>query len=82
MPARTPKDVRQIARKHTAAAIKTLVGIMNQPKTTPAARVSAASLILDRGWGKAPQPVAVGGDPDGEPIVFHMHFGDGLKPRG
>lgn len=71
MPARTPKDVKQIARKHTAAAIKTLVGIMNQPKAPPAARVSAANAVLDRGWGKSPQPVAVGGDDD-RPIE-HIH---------
>lgn len=80
MPARTPKDVKQIARKHTAAAIKTLVGIMNQPKAPPAARVSAANVVLDRGWGKPPQTVAVGGDPHGIPVNFNMSFGDGLKP--
>jgi len=35
---------------------------MNQPEAPPAARVSAASAILDRGWGKPAQPV----DGDGE----------------
>ena len=29
---------------------------------TPAARVSAANAILDRGWGKATQPLENGGD--------------------
>jgi hypothetical protein len=29
---------------------------------TPAARVSAANAILDRGWGKATQPLEKGGD--------------------
>lgn len=80
MPARTPKDVKQIARAHTAAAIKVLVGIMNQPKSPAAARVSAANVVLDRGWGKPAQTVAVGGDPEGVPIIFKMSFGDGLKP--
>lgn len=53
--AKTPTDIRSLARKHTAQAIKTLAGIMSQPKAPAAARVSAASAILDRGWGKPPQ---------------------------
>jgi hypothetical protein len=36
---------------HTRAAIKTLAGIMNQPKCHPSARVHAAEALLDRGWG-------------------------------
>ncbi|WP_315731628.1 MULTISPECIES: hypothetical protein [unclassified Bradyrhizobium] len=28
--------------------------------------MSAASVLLDRGWGKAPQPIS--GDPEGEAI--------------
>jgi hypothetical protein len=64
--AKTPTDIRSLARSHTEAAINTLVGIMNQPEAPQAARVSAANSILDRGWGKAMQPV--GGDEDGGPV--------------
>ena len=39
-----------------------LVGVMGQTDAPPAARVSAANSILDRGWGKPAQPV----DGDGE----------------
>nr|WP_249792618.1 hypothetical protein [Bradyrhizobium sp. BRP22] len=39
-----------------------LVGIMRSKDATPAARVSAANAILDRGWGKAPQAIENGGD--------------------
>lgn len=40
-----------------------LAGIMQQEDAPPAARVSAASAILDRGWGKPAQ--AVTNDEDG-----------------
>jgi hypothetical protein len=42
-----------------------LAGIMSQEAAPPAARVSAAGILLDRGWGKAIQPIA--GD-DGGPL--------------
>jgi hypothetical protein len=34
-----------------------LAGIMQSNEATPAARVSAANAILDRGWGKVVQPL-------------------------
>src|SRR5215471_19457671 len=57
-----PTEIRTLARSYTKAAIKTLVGIMRQPKAPPAARVMAANALLDRGWGKASQLVAVDGE--------------------
>ena len=33
-----------------------LAGIVSQEAVPPAARVSAAGILLDRGWGRAPQP--------------------------
>ena len=56
-----PTEIRTLARSYTKAAINTLVGIMRQPKAPPAARVMAANALLDRGWGKAAQLVAVDG---------------------
>jgi cytochrome c553 len=53
--AKTPTDIRSLARSHTESAIKTLAGIMNQDDAPPAARVSAATALLDRGWGKPTQ---------------------------
>ena len=53
--AKAPVDLRSLARTHTKGAIKTLVGIMNQPKANPSARVTAAVALLDRGWGKPEQ---------------------------
>src|SRR5215469_10346421 len=57
-----PTEIRTLARSYTKAAINTLVGIMRQPKAPPAARVAAAIHLLDRGWGKAAQLVAVDGE--------------------
>jgi len=53
--AKAPTDLRSLARSHTQSAVRTLARIMSEPDAPPAARVSAASVLLDRGWGKAPQ---------------------------
>lgn len=53
--AKAPTEIRSLARAHTAAALKTLAGIMDQPEAPAAARVAAAQALLDRGWGKAVQ---------------------------
>jgi hypothetical protein len=55
--AKTPTDIRSLARKHTESAIRTLANIMAAPRSPAAARVSAAQVLLDRGWGKATQVV-------------------------
>jgi hypothetical protein len=60
--ARTLTEIRSLARSHTRTAIRVLVGIMRSDDATPAARVSAANAILDRGWGKATQPLENGED--------------------
>ena len=53
--AKTPTDIRSLARSHTEGALNTLKGIMHQADAPPAARVSAAVALLDRGWGKPSQ---------------------------
>ncbi len=54
---KTLTQIRSLARSHTKTAINVLVGIMRSKDATAAARVSAANAILDRGWGKATQPL-------------------------
>ena len=54
-------SIRSLARSHTQTAIAVLVKVMQSEDATPAARVSAANAILDRGWGKA-QPFEIGDD--------------------
>jgi hypothetical protein len=60
--AKSLTEIRSLARSHTRTAINVLVGIMRSKGATAAARVSAANAILDRGWGKATQPVGNGDD--------------------
>jgi hypothetical protein len=51
-----PADLRSLARGHTELCIKVLAGMLSQEAVPAAARVSAASILLDRGWGKPAQP--------------------------
>jgi hypothetical protein len=59
---KTLTDIRSLARSHTRTALNVLVGVMRNKDATAAAKVSAANAILDRGWGKATQPVENGDD--------------------
>jgi hypothetical protein len=52
---RIPTDLRSLARGHTELCIKVLAGMLSQEAVPAAARVSAAAILLDRGWGKPPQ---------------------------
>lgn len=63
-------EIKALARKHSKAAIKVLAAIMNQDDGPATARVSAAQALLDRGWGKAAQPLA--GDADGVGVLARI----------
>lgn len=64
--AKTPTQIKSLARLHTERAVQTLAGIMDNPQSPPAARVTAAEALLSRGWGKPTQPIS--GDEDEPPI--------------
>lgn len=53
-------DVRALASQYGEAAIKTLAEIMGDTAQPAPARVSAAKEILDRAYGKSPQPISTG----------------------
>ena len=69
--AKTPTIIKSLARSHTESALAVLAGIMNQSEAPPAARVSAATALLDRGWGKPAQAIT-GGDDDDNPVSVHQ----------
>lgn len=48
-------DVEKLAREHSEIAIKTLAAICANTKAAPASRVSAATALLDRGFGRPMQ---------------------------
>jgi hypothetical protein len=54
--AKTPTDIRSLARGHTQTAINVLAGIMSQTDAPASSRVAAAEALLNRGWGKPTQP--------------------------
>jgi hypothetical protein len=54
---KTVTEIRSLARRHTRTALNVLVGVLRDADTTPAARIAAANAILERGWGKATQPL-------------------------
>lgn len=58
------KHVRELARQYTMQAVATLASVMEDGSGP--AKVAAANAILDRGWGKAPQPMT---GEDGEGAV-------------
>ena len=62
-------EIRSLARSHTRTALNVLVGVMRSKDATATAKVSAANAILDRGWGKATQPV--GNSDDGTLELIH-----------
>jgi hypothetical protein len=66
--AKTITEIRSLARSHTRTAVNVLIGIMRSKDATAAARVSAANAVLDRGWGKATQPMESGDD---RALVIH-----------
>jgi hypothetical protein len=49
-------EARDLARKHTKAAVDRLFAIMQKGKSEQA-RIIAANSLLDRGWGKPTQPI-------------------------
>ena len=74
-PKRTPEMARveELARAHTDLALRTLAEIAGNPDAPPSARVGAAAALLDRGWGRAPQSVQLGGT-GGGPIDITVSF--------
>ncbi len=65
---KSTRDIKEMAQKYTADALNTLHSIMKSSQQD-AARVAASREILDRGHGKASQPITGAGD---GPIVVQI----------
>ena len=52
-------DVKSLARAYAAKSVKTLAGLMSSKATAPSARIAAAGMLLDRGFGKPQQSVDI-----------------------
>jgi hypothetical protein len=87
-------EVAALARTYTIEAVETIVGIMRDESKSAQARLMAASLLLDRGYGKAPQALNISGAsvlqvitgivraPDQPLLVTAETEGDGSPPDG
>lgn len=53
-------DIRSMARTHTETCIRVLVHIASESSAPHSARVAAAQVLLDRGWGKPLQQHEIG----------------------
>jgi hypothetical protein len=51
------RTITEAARALTHEALDVLVAVMHDETASPAARVAAATHILDRGWGKPKEMV-------------------------
>ncbi len=58
--------VRELARKHTEAAIAALAKIMEKGDAADQSIIAAAVALLDRAWGRPTQPI--GGDDEMPPV--------------
>lgn len=65
-------EIEQKAREHTAEALKALLYIAKNGKSEPA-RVSAATALLDRGYGRPRQAVEHTGEGGGPVHVKVTH---------
>lgn len=75
------REIAEMAKDHAAKALKVLVDVANSAKAPPAARVSAATAILDRGYGKPRQAVELDGTFTGSFTVQYVTGPTGPAPK-
>ena len=59
-------EIKELARVHGPTVIARLIELVHDKSGATA--VAASRELLDRGYGKPPQSVAVGGDPNAPPV--------------
>jgi hypothetical protein len=72
----TAMDVRSLCRAYTEASVRVLGGIIQSSKTPPGVRVTGIALMLERGWGRPPQPVT-GANGEGDIRITIRNIIDG-----
>jgi hypothetical protein len=58
------RTLTDLARDHTERAVQALVEVLEKPEASDAAKVSAATALLDRGWGRPKQDLGIEMKPD------------------
>lgn len=54
-----PKALIQLARTHTEEALNTIIILMQSEGSPPAVRMRCAEILIERGYGKAPQAILI-----------------------
>jgi hypothetical protein len=67
---KTQIKLASLAREYTEKALKLLTDTMDDQTIAREVRVKAASILLDRGWGKAPQEIKLGNIDENEGVKF------------
>lgn len=62
--------VSSLAREGTEEAINLLLSTVRDANLKREVRVKAAEVLLDRGWGKAPQEIKLGGIDEDQGVKF------------
>lgn len=75
------REIAEMAKDHAAKALQVLIDVANNSKVAPAARVSAATAILDRGYGKPRQAVELDGAVTGSFTVTYVTGPTGPAPK-
>ena len=60
--AKIPEDAKAMLKAATPAAVKLLVDTLNNTNEKTETRVKCAETVLDRVYGKANQPIDLGGE--------------------
>lgn len=79
-PNRATADIKAIAQPYGRDAVRALVKIMKNKAAPEAARVRAASELLDRGYGKARQSIDMNTPTDGAHSLAFFYATNGTQP--
>ena len=74
-PNKATSSIKEVAQRYSIDAIETILSIMQDAQAPVSARLQAASLLLDRAYGKpAPtiEPTTDAGEPPALNIVFNV----------
>lgn len=67
------RDIRLLAREHAPEALLELARLARKAESE-GARVAAIKEILDRAYGRSPQPLTGDTDPDAQPIRMTVEW--------
>lgn len=69
--AKIPEEFKELAKKHSIAALKKTIEIMTSAEASHKDQLTASNMIMDRAWGKAMQGMELSG-PDGNAITITL----------